>query len=171
MTGEQRCIRHMAFPARAGSVRLLAAAASGVFVNEFRHQRRPRPFGKPRTSLQTLKAIFKGDDSKVQRNGLPDEFNDFLFKAWTRLYANLGGGAQDEPGRLHRGGKVVEQGGEHSPVVGGCQHSLPALHGLPTRHVAGALVSARRSLQRMGWVRRAVAILRPSGTTNGRRSR
>lgn len=48
-----------------------------------------------------------------------------------------------------------------------CHPHTPSFARVPARYVAGAFLVPLRWLQRRAWVRRAGAILRPSGTTTG----
>lgn len=65
-------------------------------------------------------------------------------------------------------GRISHLVGDAAIDNGDPHNNLLTLHGLLTRHVTGAFLTASRSLQRKAWVRRAAApVTRPSDTTTG----
>ncbi|QRJ69327.1 hypothetical protein PHIT45-1_38 [Mycobacterium phage phiT45-1] len=118
--------------------------------------------------LQVDQACLKLDDLRTPRNDLGRKVDDGqsqveqhgvgVVGAVAALAQSLGQSANQLIN--HRPSRCVD-----SQDVAQCHHSLLTLHGLVTRYVTGAHLTARRWLQRKAWVRRAALSARPSDAT------
>lgn len=114
-------------------------------------------------TIESLDAAVQLDDARrKQSQDLQDAIYRFLKTALSDRAEEL----QSGPGGVHGVGDLVEDGSRGVSCVVVQHNSLPRLHGLVTRYVAGAFLVALGRLQRRAWTRRAAGS-RSSGATDG----